>query len=70
MTVSAHKLARMVYYMVTIQRECDATIFHERTAARKTQCGRNFMVATRAVGVCFLAVAHLGFTSRIHLELT
>jgi transposase len=38
MTAAAHKLARIVYYMVTTQREYDATVFQEqerRTHDRK-----------------------------------
>jgi len=29
MAAAAHKLARVVYYMVTTQREYDATVFQE-----------------------------------------
>jgi hypothetical protein len=35
MTAAAHKLARIVYYMVTTQREYDATVFQEQE--RRTQ---------------------------------
>ena len=35
MTAAAHKLARIVYYMVTTQQEYDASVFQEQE--RRTQ---------------------------------
>ena len=33
MTATAHKLARIVYYMITTQQEYDATVFNSKSSA-------------------------------------
>ena len=43
MTATAHKLARIVYHMVTTQQEYDATIFQQQEQRRATENQQSFM---------------------------
>jgi transposase len=50
MTATAHKLARIVYHMVTTQQEYDATIFQEHEQRRRQQKSARLHAQARELG--------------------
>ena len=50
MTATAHKLARIVYHMVTTQQEYDATIFQELERRRRQQKSARLHAQARELG--------------------
>jgi len=50
MTATAHKLARIVYHMVTTQQEYDATIFHEQERRRRDRRTAKLHAQARELG--------------------
>jgi molybdopterin-guanine dinucleotide biosynthesis protein A len=50
MTATAHKLARIVYHMVTTQQEYDATIFQQQEQRRRQQKSARLHAQARELG--------------------
>jgi hypothetical protein len=50
MTAAAHKLARIVYYMVAKQQEYDATVFQDRSDSHRIVRDRNCMLRPKNSG--------------------
>ena len=49
-TATAHKLARIVYYMVTTQPEYDATVFQQQEQRRRLQKSARLQAQARELG--------------------
>jgi hypothetical protein len=50
MTATAHKLARIVYHMVTTQQEYDATVFQQQELRRRLQKSARLYAQARELG--------------------
>ena len=50
MTATAHKLARIVYYMITTQQEYDATVFQQQEQRRQHQKAARLHAQARELG--------------------
>ncbi len=50
MTATAHKLARIVYYMVTTQQEYDATVFQQQEQRRRMQKSTRLHAQAKELG--------------------
>ena len=50
MTATAHKLARIVYYMITTQQEYDATVFQQQEQRRQHQKAARLHAQARNLG--------------------
>jgi hypothetical protein len=50
MTATAHKLARIVYHMVTTQQQYDATVFQQQEQRRRLQKSARLLAHARELG--------------------
>ena len=50
MTATAHKLARIIYHMVTAQQEYDATVFQQQEKRRRQQRSARLHAQARELG--------------------